>query len=110
MNNKESLIILGRAGFKYVDEFGTEYFIDSEMIIDENYHFVIYSDSIQLYEDYLKESHSDNIILNEDRNHNFISIEYIRKYDSNISKDKKRYILNRVIDLGKERNIRIKLE
>ena len=52
------------------------------------YDFVIYSDSIQFYEDYLKEYHSDNIILDNE-------------YDSNISKDKKQYILNHYCPLKK---------
>jgi hypothetical protein len=65
LNAKDKIELLGRAGLKYIDEFGVEYFIDSEMIVNENYHFVLWSDSIEFFENYLKENQSDNISYDE---------------------------------------------
>ena len=45
----EKIIILVRSGLKYIDENGIEYFIDSEMIIDKKYDFVLFSDTIKLF-------------------------------------------------------------
>jgi hypothetical protein len=65
LNIKDKIELLGRAGLKYIDEIGVEYFIDSEIIVNENYHFVLWSDSVEYFENYLKEKQSDNIIYNE---------------------------------------------
>ena len=76
-------IILGRSGLKYIDENGIEYFIDSEMIIDKKYDFVLFSNTIKLFEDYLKEGNSENKIV------------------SNITKEKQNIILKRIVELSK---------
>ena len=82
VENIEKLIILGRAGLKYIDESGIEYFIDSEMIIHKKYDFVLFSDTIKLFEDYLKEENSENKINT-----------------TNITKAKQKRILKRVNEL-----------
>jgi len=79
----EQIIILGRSGLKYIDENGIEYFIDSEMIIDKKYDFVLFSNTIKLFEDYLKEGNSENKIV------------------SNITKEKQNIILKRIVELSK---------
>jgi hypothetical protein len=95
LDNKDKIELLGRAGLKYIDEFVMEYFIDSEMVVNEKYHFVIWSDSIEYFENYLKEKQSDNIIYyNEtyDRNKkgHIGKIEYKNTYPSNIPDEKNR--------------------
>ena len=42
----ESLRVLGRCGLKYTDELGTKYFIDGEMIISNEYDFVMWTETI----------------------------------------------------------------
>ena len=112
-NTKDNLQILGRTGFKYTDEFGVEYFIDSEMIVDKEYDFVVWSNSVQLYEDYKKQTQSDNIILTEKYDENkkcFVGkIEYKNKFVSNISKEEKKLIIKKVADLCKE-HLKIRLD
>jgi hypothetical protein len=71
--DKEEVKLLGRCGIKYIDKYGTEYFIDGEMVVNINYDFALYS--VELYE------------------------EYINKYDSSVSKEKTYEIINRVIEL-----------
>ncbi|MDR0998809.1 MAG: hypothetical protein LBL70_07060 [Treponema sp.] len=104
MNHKDKLIILGRAGLKYIDEFEIEYFIDSEMVVSDDYDFAVFSDSIQFYEDYQKWKQPENIIYKE------TSIEFINEYSSNIPDEKIKEILNRIIELSKEKRIKIKIE
>jgi hypothetical protein len=64
------------------------------MIVNDNYHFVLWTDSIEYFENYLKGKQSDNKILNETYDENkkcYIGkIEYRNKYPSNISDGKKR--------------------
>jgi hypothetical protein len=114
LNNKDKIELLGRAGLKYIDEFGVEYFIDSEMVVNANYHFVLWSDSIELFENYLKEKQPGNIIYTETYDKNkkcYIGkSEYKNKYYSNIPDDKKKQIINRIIELSNEKNIKLKVE
>ena len=35
MKNTEKLEILGRSGLKYTDEYGVEYYLNAEMIVNE---------------------------------------------------------------------------
>ncbi|MDR1487693.1 MAG: hypothetical protein LBT62_06880, partial [Deltaproteobacteria bacterium] len=104
MIDKDKIELLGRAGLKYIDEFGVEYFIDTEIVVNENHHFVLWSDSIELFENYLKEKQSGNIIFTKTydkiKKCSIGKIEYKTKYYSNIPDDKKRQILNRIIELS----------
>jgi hypothetical protein len=95
LNHKENLIILGRIALKYIDEIVVEYIIDGEMVVSDNYDYVIFSDTIQFYEDYIKEKQPDNIIdrKNYDKN----------RYSSNISEVKAQEIINRIKELSKKK-------
>ena len=101
---QNGLIFLGRCGIKYIDDLGIEYYIDGEMIIDKDYDFVVWSDTIQFYDDYLMEHKSENIIYEEkyDKNKKCIigKFEYINKYPSNISTEKRNTILKRIKELS----------
>ena len=61
----ESLRVLGRCGLKYTDELGTKYFIDGEMIISNEYDFVMWTDRIMYWEDHIKQSNPENIEYTE---------------------------------------------
>jgi hypothetical protein len=114
LNTKDKIELLGRSGLKYIDEFGIEYFIDTEMVVNENYHFVLWSDSIEYFENYLKEKQPGKIIYSRtfDKNKKCYieKIEYKNKYPSNIPDEKKRQILDRIIELSNERNMKMKIE
>jgi len=120
INNKnlndmeDKLIILGRAGFKYIDENKIEYFINSEMIIDKNYDFAVWSDSIEFYENHLKRIHSDNIIYSEtyDKKSKCYNgkLEYKNKYPSNISEGKKKHIIERITALSYKQGVKLEIE
>ena len=110
---KDSIEIMGRYGIKYTDEKGIEYFLDSEMIVSDLYDFALFSDCILLFKDYLKRSSSDNISFyetyNPDKKCYVGEVKYKKDFDSNISKEKKEKIINRVIKLGNEKNMRIEV-
>jgi hypothetical protein len=44
---EDKLIILGRSVTKYIDNLGIEYYLNGEMIVDKDYYFVVWSDTIQ---------------------------------------------------------------
>jgi hypothetical protein len=110
----EKLILLGRSELKYIDSDEKEYCVNIEMIVNNEYDFVLFPDSLQLYENYFKKHDSNNIIYTEtyDKNkkNRFGTLKYINEYDSNISKKMQEYIIQRIIKLGlKEKNIKIKI-
>lgn len=49
-NQGRSVKILGRAGIKYKDK-DKNYFIDSEMLVDDEFDLVVFSDSVRYYND-----------------------------------------------------------
>jgi hypothetical protein len=52
-NEGRSVKILGRAGIKYIDR-DKRYFVDSEMLVGNEFDLVIYSDSVRYYKDISK--------------------------------------------------------
>jgi hypothetical protein len=114
LGNKEDVIILGRSGMKYIDISGIEYFINSEMVINEEYDFVLYSNSIMFYGDYLKKHDPDNIILNETYNKKLKQYTgifgYKNEFHSEISKEKIEQVINKVKELCLRKNIKIKID
>ena len=114
MKNTEKLEILGRSGLKYTDEYGVEYHLNSEMIVNEQYDIVVFSDDIHFYSDYLKKYQDDNLNYTEtyDKNKKYYIglLEFKNEYNSNISKGKIEHIIKRIIVLGENRKMKIKAE
>jgi hypothetical protein len=112
--DKEDLILLGRSELKYIDANGIEYCVNIEMIVNDEYDFVLFSDSLQFYGDYLKKHDSNNIIYEETYDNNkkcyLGTIEYKSEFNSNISKEENENIIKRIIELSLEKkNIKIKV-
>jgi hypothetical protein len=108
----EKLILLGKSELKYIDSNGTEYCVNIEMIVNDEYDFVLYPDSLQFYENYFKKHNSNNIIYTEtyDKNKKSRSgkLKYINEYNSNIPPKMQEYIIKKIIEFGIiEKNIKI---
>jgi hypothetical protein len=111
---KESLTILGRCGLKYTDEFGTEYFVDGEMIVDSKYDYVMFTDSIEYWKNYIQRSNPQNIEYTEcfDKKSGVLEgeISYKNDFKSNLSNSKKREIADRIRILSLRDNFKLEIQ
>jgi hypothetical protein len=103
-NMIEQLILLGRSELKYIDSNGIEYCVNIEMIVNDEYDFVLFPDSLQFYEDYFKKHNSNNVIYTETYDKNkrtcYRTLKYINEFDSNIPKERQENIIQRIIELA----------
>jgi hypothetical protein len=113
-NVGDTLIIAGRSGMKFIDKNMKEYYINSEMVISDEYDFVIFSESIKYYDDYEKEIDTNNIEYYEEyddkKGYRIGKIKYKNKFDSNISKREKQIILKKIIELSEQEHIKMEIK
>ncbi len=109
----DHLIIYQGGGMKYVDFSKNEFYIDSEMVSSSEFDFAIYPSDIKYYQDYEKETAPDNIEYYEEFDEKTGMgkgyIRYKNKYSSNLSEEKKDFILNRIKELCLKKSIKVKL-
>ena len=98
--NAESLRVLGRCGLKYTDKFGTEYFVNGEMIVSNEYDYVMWTDSIMYWEEYIKKHNPENIEYTEsfdEKSDTYLGqLTYKKDFNSNLSNSKKQEIADRI--------------
>lgn len=111
--NAESLRILGRCGLKYTDELGTEYFVDGEMVVSNEYDYVMWADSIMYWEDHLKQSNPENIeyteFFNEESDIYLGQLTCKKDFDSNLSNSKKQEIAEKIKMLSVRNNFKLEI-
>ena len=98
--NAESLRVLGRCGLKYTDEFGTEYFVNGEMIVSSEYDYVMWTNSIMYWEEHIKQHSPQNIEYTESFDEKsdtyLVQLTYKKDFNSNLSNSKKQEIADRI--------------
>lgn len=111
--NAESLKVLGRSGLKYTDEFGVEYFIVGEMIVSNEYDYVMWMDSIMYWKDYVRQSNPENIEYSEsfdEKSDSYIGkLTYKKDFDSNLSNSKKQQIADRIRIISVRDNFKLEI-
>lgn len=106
-------LLLFKTGMKYISSNDKEYYIDSELLDSDNFDFVIYASDIFYYEDYERQSEAENVEVdlfqkyNKERNEWIGYFKYKETYNSRITDHEKNIILNRIIELCRQENIKI---
>ena len=110
---KEKLTILGRCVLKYTDEYGTEFFVDGEMIVDSKYDYVMWKDSIMYWKDYIQHSNPQNVEYKEyfdSKSGTYQGqISYKNDFNSNLSNTKKQEIAERIRILSVRNNFKLEI-
>ena len=111
--NKESLRVLGRCGLKYTDELGTEYFVDGEMIVSNEYDYVMWTDSIMYWEDHIQQSNPENIEYTEHyekKSETYLGqLTYKKDFRGKLSNSKKQEIAERIRMLSLRDNFKLEI-
>ena len=110
---KENLIILGRCGLKYTDELGAEYFVDGEMIVSNEYDYVMWTDSIMCWEDHIQQSNPENIGYTErydkKTDTSLGQVTYKKDFREKLSHSKKQEIAERIRKLTLRDNCKLEI-
>ena len=111
--NSESLRVLDRCGLKYTDKFGTEYFVDGKMIVNGEYDYVMWTNSIMYWEEHIKQHNSENIeyteSFDEKSDSYIIQLTYKKDFNSNLSNSKKQEIADRIRMLSVRDNFKLEI-